>query len=176
MDRGLLSEESRCPQRKAGWNRCDHLGARVTDIRLLDCRCKSDHWGHHDGLWGVYLTKRDTYVGKHHRARNGDCSAQRPRPAILQEGSVSQLCFAKFHLEPPGEIGRGLDSREIAEQHQGASNRCILPGALFTFSYMHLHADELYARQSVIYELKVFFPEFPTVHVSSFEGSDTVPE
>jgi hypothetical protein len=38
---------------------------------------------------------------------------------------------------------------------------------------MHLHADELDARQRVIYELKVLIPEFPTVHVSSIEGSDT---
>jgi hypothetical protein len=38
---------------------------------------------------------------------------------------------------------------------------------------MHLHAHELDTRKSVIDEAKMLIQEFPTVHVASFEGSDT---
>jgi hypothetical protein len=44
-----------------------------------------------------------------------------------------------------------------------------------TLAQMHLHANELDTRKGVIDERKMLFQEFPTVHVSSFEGSDTVP-
>jgi len=48
-----------------------------------------------------------------------------------------------------------------------------MPGTFFTLRQMHLHADELDTRKSVIDEAKMLIQEFPTVHVASFEGSDT---
>lgn len=48
-----------------------------------------------------------------------------------------------------------------------------MPGALFTPAEMHLHADELHSRQCIIYECKMSFPEFTTVHDPRFEGSFT---
>lgn len=50
-----------------------------------------------------------------------------------------------------------------------------MPGALLAFSDMHLHADELDTRESIVYEGTMIFAEFPTVHLRGFEGSVPVP-
>lgn len=46
-----------------------------------------------------------------------------------------------------------------------------MPRTLFTLCEVHLHANELDTRESVIYECKMLVAEVPTVHDPGFEGS-----
>src|SRR5215217_1634616 len=48
-----------------------------------------------------------------------------------------------------------------------------MPGTFLTLVQMNLHANELDTGQGVIDERKMLFPEIATVHIPSFEGSDT---
>jgi hypothetical protein len=48
-----------------------------------------------------------------------------------------------------------------------------MPGTFLTFGQVHLHANELDTGKGVIDERQMLIVKIPTVHVASFEGSDT---
>ena len=110
------------------------------------------------------MVKRCGYVSEHGGAgqRRGDRAASEVALGSRKQIFVLQLSETRF--EPLREIRGWLDGRKISEQQKRAADLGILLRAALTFSKMPLHANQLDAGESIVYERNVLITKLATVH------------
>jgi hypothetical protein len=78
---------------------------------------------------------------------------------------IRRLAFvAESRFEPVRKVRGWLYLGKIPENEKRATNLCIVSRASLAFSNVPLHANQLDARESIVYERDVLITKLATIH------------